>query len=110
MADGFNGAIVVVNAIGELRFRYTGPPCLMKEKFHPRGITTDTQGRILTTDSNSNLVNIVDLDCQFLCYIGDFDLQHPLCLCVDSKNNLFVGEFKTGKVKKIEWYKQTKPE
>ena len=36
-----DGAIVVFNAVGELRFKYTDPPCLIKEQFNPRCITTD---------------------------------------------------------------------
>ena len=98
--DGLNGTIVVFNAVGELRFKYTGPPCLINETFHPRGITTDIQGRILATKSNSNLIQFVDLDGQFLCFIDNCNLQHPWGKYVDSKNNLFVGGFKTCKVKK----------
>ena len=41
VADGLNGAIVVLNAVDELRFKNTDPPCLIKEQFHPRCITTD---------------------------------------------------------------------
>ena len=36
-----DGAIVVFNAVGELRFKYTDPPCLIKEQFHLCCITTD---------------------------------------------------------------------
>ena len=100
VTDGLNGTTVVFNAVVELRFKYTGPPCLINVTCHPRGITTDIQGRILTTESNSNLIHIVDLDGQFLCFIDNCNLPHPWGKCVDSKNNLFVGEFKACKVKK----------
>ncbi|XP_078327882.1 uncharacterized protein LOC144623352 [Crassostrea virginica] len=105
VADNSNGAIVVVNALGELRFRYTGPPST-KETFHPRGIATDSQGRILTADSDSNLIHIVDQDGHFLCFVGNCGLQRPWGLCVDSNDNLIVAEYKTGKVKKINCYQK----
>ena len=104
VADNFNGAIVVVNAIGELRFRYTGSTSINKGAIHPRGITTDSKGRILTSSSGNNLIHIVHPDGHFLCCIDDCGLQIPLDLCVDSRDNLFVAEYKTGKVKKIKCF------
>uniref|UniRef100_K1PQV0 B box-type domain-containing protein n=1 Tax=Magallana gigas TaxID=29159 RepID=K1PQV0_MAGGI len=57
VADSEAGAVVVVNYDGKLKWRYTGPPSVTKNKqFQPRGITTDSQRHILTTDYFSEYI------------------------------------------------------
>ncbi|XP_061195139.1 uncharacterized protein LOC133203361 [Saccostrea echinata] len=103
VADWGANAIVVVNKAGKLRFRYTGHPTSTKGSFCPYSITTNSQSQILTADFNNNCIHVLDQDGYFFRYVDKLNLYHPRGLCVDTKDNLFVAECYSGKVKKIEY-------
>uniref|UniRef100_K1Q2G7 Tripartite motif-containing protein 2 n=1 Tax=Magallana gigas TaxID=29159 RepID=K1Q2G7_MAGGI len=98
VADSVAGAVVVVNWNSELRYKYTGYSS-DDNPFNPRGITTDSQGRILTAYFDNHCIHILDQDGQFLHYIDNCGLQSPLGICVDIEDNMFVCERNNGNEK-----------
>ena len=104
VADNGANAVVVVNATGKFRFRYTGLPSTTRNNFYPYDIHNDSHGMILTAEKTKNCIHVIDQDGQFIRYIDQCDLHGPFSLCLDSSDNIFAAEYTTGKVKKIKFY------
>ena len=106
MADCGAGVVVVVNHTGKLQFIYNGHPSLNKDNpFNPLGITTDSQGHILTADGDNHCIHVLDSEGHTLLFIENCDLEYPLGLCVDINDNLFVCENLKAIVKQIRYLK-----
>nr|XP_022300891.1 uncharacterized protein LOC111109096 [Crassostrea virginica] len=105
VADSDAGTAVVVSGAGKLCFRYNGPHSAPWESFRPLGITTDSQANILTSDCNNHRIHITDQYGHLIRFFENCGLQGPWGLCVDFRDNLFLAEKDTGKVKKSQYYK-----
>ena len=88
-------AVVVVDGLGNYRFSYEG----YENIFSPYGICTDTVGHILVCDYKE-AVYLLDQDGYFLQHIfTKKDLVFPCSVCLDDKNNLYMGNAVTEIVK-----------
>nr|XP_022337250.1 uncharacterized protein LOC111133289 [Crassostrea virginica] len=92
----FQGAVVVTSGEGVHRFSYTGPPS--GSGLWPHGICTDVMSHILVSDFNTETVQMLDRDGQFLSYLlttqslGIHD--RPRGLSYDVTNHvLYVGSW-----------------
>nr|XP_022287960.1 uncharacterized protein LOC111100406 isoform X2 [Crassostrea virginica] len=67
VSDFDRRAVVVTSGEGVHRFSYTGPPS--GSPLLPRGICTDVMSHILVSDGNTDTVQMLDRDGQFLSYV-----------------------------------------
>ncbi|XP_078341532.1 uncharacterized protein LOC111101191 [Crassostrea virginica] len=67
VSDWGRHAVVVTSGEGVHRFSYTGHPS--GSRLEPRGICTDVMSHILLSDVNTNTIQMLDRDGQFLSYV-----------------------------------------
>ncbi|XP_078329168.1 uncharacterized protein LOC111111283 [Crassostrea virginica] len=82
--------VVVVNKSGHHKFSYTGQGSSLRLF----GICTDVLGHILVFDNVSKTVQLLDQQGRLLSVIRlprQRGIKIPLSVCVDDKNNLYVG-------------------
>lgn len=87
-----SGAVVVTDREGRYRFSYTGHP--PESNIRPNGISTDALSNILVCDKNTNTVQMMDRNGQFLSYllIRPSGIITPHSLSYDvSTHRLWVG-------------------
>ncbi|XP_061168907.1 uncharacterized protein LOC133178175 [Saccostrea echinata] len=103
VSDSDAGVVVVVNQVGQLRFKYIGNTSVAKKNpFKPQGITTDSQSHILTADFINDCIHIIDQGGKFLRFIK-CGLSRQRGLCTDKNDNLFVAQDRNRQVKKIKY-------
>ncbi|XP_062575360.1 uncharacterized protein LOC134237283 [Saccostrea cucullata] len=84
-------AVVVTDAGGFLRFRYTGAQG--DTQFDPYGICCDSKNNIIVADMVKNRIYMIDQNGELLYYIHYSDMNKPRALCIDEDDNLYVGEW-----------------
>nr|XP_022309218.1 uncharacterized protein LOC111114969 [Crassostrea virginica] len=94
VSDDGKNALVVVDKSGRHRFDYKGQP--IDKSFYPRGVCTDVLGRILVSHvelkrSTVYIISLLDQDGRFLTRLLRERQEILCCLCVDEKNNIYVG-------------------
>ncbi|XP_061187362.1 uncharacterized protein LOC133195516 [Saccostrea echinata] len=96
----FHGDVVVTDHRGTYRFSYTGPPS--GSELCPYGICTDALSHILVCDYNTDTIQLIDKDGQFLTLILT-ELQgihRPGSLSYDDKTHaLWVGSLNSKKMR-----------
>ncbi|XP_056000080.1 uncharacterized protein LOC125667451 [Ostrea edulis] len=98
--------VVVVDRRGKVRFRYNDKPPVVQETFSPGHIVTDSMGHIIVTDLNNACLHILDQNGQFIKCVDNCKLDDgPIGLSVDNEGRLWVGLYKSGKVKVIQYIK-----
>ena len=102
VADNAGKAVVVVNASGELRFKYQEKKCPKPKykSFKPLTIATDVNKQIIFTESSNNVVYVTDSDGNFLRYI---ELSCSGGLSIDHDHNLVIGDLSNGNIRIIKY-------
>ena len=102
VSDFAGESVVVVDASGDLRFKYLGKTSEQSKytSFTPSDIVTDVGHRIIISDYSNDTIHVIDCDGNFVCYI-----EYPCNggLRVDADHNLVVGEEKSGKIRVIKY-------
>ena len=102
VSDLAGKSVVVVNASGDLRFKYWGKISEQSKytSFTPSDIVTDVGHRIIISDYSNDTIHVIDCDGHFVCYI-----EYPCNggLRVNADYNLVVGEETTGKIRVIKY-------
>lgn len=105
VSDVHHNRVTVVDVKGTFKFHYHGKQAAATyPTFYPKGIATNSQANILIADQENNCVHILDPIGQLVSFISTgCSLMEPYCLCVGSEDELYVGEYHQGKVKKIRY-------
>lgn len=91
-------AVVVTDRMGMFRFRYTGRG---DPQIDPYGICCDSRFNIIIADMKNDKIHMIDEDGEFLHYIQYDGMKMPRALCIDEKDNLYVGEWNCDVIKVI---------
>ena len=105
VADYAGKSVVVVNASGELRFKYQGN-LTQKPNYRsikPSDIATDVNQQILINDLFNDIFHVIDKDGNFLRFI---EYQCNGGLSIDPEHNLMAGYKNSGEIRIIRYLQE----
>ena len=91
------GAVVVTDAGGMLRFRYQG--ISSNSNFEPYGLCCNSACNIIIADMKNDRIHVIDKDGGFLYTVQYEGIKMPRALCIDEKDNVYVGEWNIDSIK-----------
>jgi hypothetical protein len=97
--------VVAVDKSGRVRFRYDGTPARRGKSFDPEHLVIDSQSQIIVADCENACLHILNQNGQLQRCLDNCGLDRPLGLSVDSVGRLWVGLYKSGEVKIIQYLK-----
>ena len=95
------GAVVVTDAGGMLRFRYQGISA--NSNFEPYGLCCNSACNIIIADMKNDRIHVIDKDGGFLYTVQYEGIKMPRALCIDEKDNVYVGEWNTDSIKVLSY-------
>ncbi|XP_078329818.1 uncharacterized protein LOC111114751 [Crassostrea virginica] len=95
------GAVVVTDAGGMLRFRYQGISA--NSNFEPYGLCCNSACNIIVADMKNDRIHVIDKDGGFLYTVQYEGIKMPRALCIDEKDNVYVGEWNTDSIKVLSY-------
>ena len=103
VSDSQYNRVTVVDCKGALKYYHGNQAMAIYPTFYQRGIATNSQCDILVADQENNCVHIIDTMGQFIRFISskEIPLKAPFCIQVGSEDELYVGEYHQGTIKKI---------
>ncbi|XP_062608052.1 uncharacterized protein LOC134269881, partial [Saccostrea cucullata] len=90
-------AVVVTDAGGLLRFRYTGTQS--DPQFDPYGICCYSRKNIIIADMLKNRIHMIDQNGNLIHFIHYNHVHMPRALRIDKHDNLYVGEWLSEEIK-----------
>ncbi|XP_062612792.1 uncharacterized protein LOC134274528 [Saccostrea cucullata] len=103
VSDTNADAVIVVDKLGKLRFKYQGEVMFDKILFRPDQIITDSLCNIIVTDYMNNCLHILDQNGLYLKCVDNCGLDFPIPLDIDEEGNLLVGMYLSGQIKVIRY-------
>ena len=91
------GAVVVTDAGSMVRFRYQGISA--NSNFEPYGLCCNSACNIIIANMKNDRIHVIDKNGGFLYTIQYEGIKMPRALCIDNKDNVYVGEWNTDSIK-----------